>query len=297
LHNLKKSSKIWIEFNILLLIIKKLGVYMKNNFFKNRIAVITGGESPLSKALAIEIALLKGDVILVGNKKEELLKTIKEIDGLKKKTGRIFAVSGDLSTKEGCEAVLRDAKKIAGTFEILINNGSIFSAGKFEDEKIENIKKSIDVNVTGTMLLTKLSLSTLKSNKKPGIINICNFFGKIGLPYFSVYSATKFAIAGFTEALQKEYSGEGFKIMGVYAPTLKSELTDKREANLEKIGLFAETPEEVAKKIIEAYNELETEIVLGKKEKSLIFWKNLRKKSTENYFKKMKPKILSAISE
>ena len=128
---------------------------MKNNFFKNKIVVITDGASLLGKALATEIALLKGDVILIGNNKDELSKIVKEISSLKKKTGRVFAVTGDLSTKEGCELAIRDAKKIAGTYEILINNSSLSVFGKFEDEKPETIKKIIDTNITGTILMTK----------------------------------------------------------------------------------------------------------------------------------------------
>ncbi|HOV15241.1 MAG TPA: SDR family NAD(P)-dependent oxidoreductase, partial [Spirochaetota bacterium] len=202
-----------------------------------------------------------------------------------------------MSTKEGCEFIIRDAKKIAGTFEILINNNSIFSAGKFEDEKPEVIKKIIDVNVTGTILLTKLSMSTLKSNKKPGIINICSFYGKVGMPYFSVYASTKFAIAGFTESLQREYQGEPLRIMGVYTSGIKGDSATQKVENMSKLGFTFEEPTEVAKKIVDGYNELQKEIVLGKKERGLIFWNVLRKKSVDESIKKIKPKILTSITE
>jgi short-subunit dehydrogenase len=270
---------------------------MTNNFFKNKIVVITGAGAGLGKALSIELALQKADVIMVGKKKEELLANIKEIEQLKKKTGRTFAVAGDASTKEGCDALFRDIKKVTGTFEILINNSSVFTAGKLEDAKAENIKKVFDTNVFGSIFLTKLAIPVLKSNKKPGIINIGSFAGKVSLPYFSVYAASQFAFNGFAESLQKEYAGEQLRIMNVYTAGIKDESLGEIDQKMEKLGFAYENPTEIAKKIVEAYNENRKDVVFGKKERGLIFWNAVSKKSVDEKFKKIKTKILNAIAD
>jgi short-subunit dehydrogenase len=270
---------------------------MTNSLFKNKIVVVTGGGTTFGKSLARELVFQKADVVLVGNKKEDLLKFIKELELVKKKIGRVFAVVGDMSTKEGCEAVLRDIKKVAGTFEILINNSCIMSAGKFEDVKLDEIKKVIDTNVTGTILLTKLALPIIRSNKKPGIINISTFEGKVGVPFFTTFSASQYAINGFTEALQREFAGDTLRIMSVTTAGIKTEENEGAAQKLGKIGFSYESPDEVSRKIIEAYNGLRKELVLGKKERGLIFWNSITKKSIDNKFKKIKTKILNAIAE
>ncbi|OHD08417.1 MAG: hypothetical protein A2086_07665 [Spirochaetes bacterium GWD1_27_9] len=269
---------------------------MNTNLFRNKVVVITGASKGLGKALAIELALSKADVVLVGRKKDSLIKIVKEIEQLKKKTGRLFVVSGDISTKEGCDLLIRDIKKASGNFDILINNASNFSIGKFEDEKVENIKKIIDTNVTGTITFTKLALPILKLSKKPGIINISGFAGKVALPYLSLFTATKFAITGFSEALQREYAGDSLKIMTVYPAGIKTETTQEFAPKFEKIGFTYDKPEDIANKIIEAYNSLRKELVLGKKERSLSFWNGFNKNSVDNKFKNLKQKISSIVA-
>jgi len=269
---------------------------MTANFFKNKIVVVTGADSVLGTALTKELLLQKSDVVMVGTKKDELLKNIKEFENLNKKIGRAFAVTGDFSTKEGCENIMREIKRVASTFEILINNNSIFSAGKLEDAKADDIKKIIDINILGNILITKSAIPTLISNKKPGIINICSFEGKIGLPYFSLYSATQFAINGFTESLQREYSSEQLRIMGVCVAGIINDGKAAITSKLEKIGFVFEDPDEEAKKILEAFSGNRKELVLGKKERSLVFWNSISRKSIDLKIKKIKSRLLSVIS-
>ena len=162
---------------------------------------------------------------------------------------------------------------------------------------LKDIAKALNTNVTGTILVTKLAIPILKANKKPGIINICGFAGQVALPYFSVISASKYAINGFTESLQREYAGEQLRIMGVYPAGIKSEETENIMPKMEKLGFTFDDPKEIAKKIIEAYNEQRTELVFGKKERSLIFWNKISKKNVDNKVKKIKSKLLNAVVE
>lgn len=266
-----------------------------NNFFKNKTVLITGATQGLGKALAMELVNLKADLVLVDKNKEVLNKTIQEITQTKKKVGKIFGIAADLSTKEGCENVIRDAKKTVGTFDILINNAAILKPGKLSEKSTKDIIEIINTNLLSTILLTNLSLPILSASKKPGIINICAFFGKVGVPYFSLYSATEGGIAKFTESLQREYAGENLRIMGVYTAGLKTDMFKGMIDKLQKIGFVFENPEVVAQKIINAYNEMKDDLILGKKEKSLIFWNNISKKSNDKKFKKIKTKLLNTV--
>ncbi|HOJ63695.1 MAG TPA: SDR family oxidoreductase [Spirochaetota bacterium] len=267
-----------------------------NNFFKNKTVLITGASQGLGKALAIELVSMKADLILVDKSKEILNKTIQEITQANKKVGKLIAIAADLSTKEGCENAIRDIKKTSGMFDILINNAAILKPGKFSEKNPKDIIEIINTNLLSTMILTNLSLPILAGSKKPGIINICGFFGKVGVPYFSLYSAAEFGIAGFTESLQREYAGENLRIMGVYTAGLKTDMFKGMIDKMQKIGFIFENPEIVAKKIVTAYNEMKNDLVLGKKEKSLIFWNGVSKGSNDKKFKKIKTKLLNTVA-
>ncbi len=267
-----------------------------NNFFKNKTVLITGASQGLGKALAMELVGMKADLILVDKTKEMVNKTIQEITQAKKKVGKIIGIPGDLSTKEGCENIIRDVKKTVGTFDILINNAAILKPGKFSEKNPKDIVEIINTNLLSTMILTNLSLPVLAGAKKPGIINISAFFGKVGVPYFSLYSASEAGIIGFTESLQKEYAGENLRIMGVYTAGLKTDMFKGMIDKMQKIGFVFENPEVVAQKIINAYNEMKDTLVLGKKEKSLIFWNGISKKSIDKKFRKIKTKLLNTVA-
>ena len=131
--------------------------------------------------------------------------------------------------------------------------------------------------------------------QSPGIINISGFFGKVGVPYFSLYSASEAGIIAFTESLQREYAGENLRIMGVYTAGLKTDMFKGIIDKMHKIGFIFENPELVAQKIINAYNEMKDTLVLGKKEKSLIFWNGISKKSVDKKFRKIKTKLLNSV--
>jgi short-subunit dehydrogenase len=270
---------------------------MTNSMFRNKIVVITGGNSELSKSLAIQVASQKADVVLVGNKKDDLLKFIKSLEQIKKKMGRVTAVAGDMSTKDGCEMIFKDIKKAAPTFEILINNSNDLVAKKFEDLKNDEIRKIIDTNVTGNILLTKYALPILRSNKKPGIINVSSFHGKVALPYFSIFAASQFAFNGFIESLKREFSGDQLRFLNVYISGIASEDNEGMAQKMQKIGFRFDKAEPVAVKIVEAYNEMRKELVLGSKERGLVFWNGLMQSNVDNKIKKIKSKILNATAE
>lgn len=268
---------------------------MAKNLFRNKIVVITDGETSLGSALAIEVAKQKADVIIITQKKENLNDTIDQISKLKK-AGKAIPIVGDLTTKNGCDAAIALIKRAVGTIDILINNAAIINCGKFEDNKADQVTNMINKNVTGTILFTQLALPLLRNNKRPGIINIADSMGKVAFPYLSVYSATQFALTGFTQALQRELSGDKLRIMSVYTAGITDSMNEATEDKLKKLGFTYDNPEVVAGRIIETYNLEKNELVFGKKENSLAFWNTVLKSSVDNKFKKIRTKILNAIS-
>lgn len=270
---------------------------MLKNLIRNKIVVITDGESALGEALARELAAAKGEVLIIGKDKDGLNKLVEDIAASKKKTGNVTPIIGDLSTRKGCEAVLSIIRRGVGTIDLLINNRSMFLGGKIDEEGgLNQFEEMINTNVLGYMLFTRLSIPLLRDNKKPGIINITSYRGKVALPYMTAFSASQFAQVGFTQALQREFAADRIKVMSVNTAGIKGDFDEETEKKFEKLGFSFDDPTAIAEKIVESYNLEKEELVFGKKEKSLGWWNTVSRKSVDSKLKKIRTKILNAIA-
>jgi short-subunit dehydrogenase len=265
------------------------------NVVRNKTVVITGGGTGLGKALAIECAFQKADVVIVGRRKELLHSVIEEINKIKKKTGRISAIQGDISTLNGCEKVVTTIKRSFGGVDVLINNAAVFFGGSPNELKPGDIKRMLDTNLTGHVLITSMLLDELIDAKRSGLINILSIAAKVGIPYMSIYSAAKFGMTGFSQSLRREH-GAKFHILDVYPEALKTGLTGEANRKLEKVGFSPLSTETAAKEIIEAFKNGREELYMGKVSKSWR-WKNaLMPGSVSKQIAKIKSTLNSAFS-
>jgi short-subunit dehydrogenase len=91
-----------------------------------------------------------------------------------------------------------------GRLDLLINNAGLVVSGPLSSEDAESRRRMIDTNLTAPMELTLALLPLLKAAAPSRIVNVGSLFGDIAFPYFSAYSATKFALRGWSDALRRE---------------------------------------------------------------------------------------------
>lgn len=93
-----------------------------------------------------------------------------------------------------------------GRIDVVINNGGYGLSGPFEDLTEAEISRQMNVNFTGLLLCTKAAMKAMREQKPKGglIMQVTSIGGRIGFPWMSMYSASKFAIEGFTEAVGQE---------------------------------------------------------------------------------------------
>ena len=118
-------------------------------------------------------------------------------------------LTDELSIKEGVKTVLEKELKI----DVLINNAGMHTGGPVETSPPENIKLQMESNFIGTVALTREVLPVMRKQGGGTIINISSIGGLMGLPFQGFYSAAKFAIEGFSEALRMEVSKFNIKIV------------------------------------------------------------------------------------
>ena len=115
----------------------------------------------------------------------------------------------DVEDLDTIEAAISEGIARFGRIDALLNNAGYGLFAVFEGASRDAVKRQFDVNVFGVMDVTRAILPHFRSNRKGTIINITSGAGVIGFPMASLYSASKFAVEGFTEALGYEFSGLG----------------------------------------------------------------------------------------
>jgi NAD(P)-dependent dehydrogenase (short-subunit alcohol dehydrogenase family) len=118
-------------------------------------------------------------------------------------------VNDDRSVSSGIARVLQDA----GRLDVVVNNAGFGIAGAIEDTSIEEAKDLFETNLFGLLRVCRTVLPKMREQGAGTIVNISSLAGRIGLPYQGLYSATKFAVEGLTEALRMEVKPFGIKVV------------------------------------------------------------------------------------
>lgn len=217
---------------------------------KEKVALVTGGSRGIGKAVALKLAELGADVAIVATSKSEAAeKTLEELN----KTGvkanlYVCDISDDKQVKETVDKVLLDYKKI----DILVNNAGITKDKLLMAMNEEDIDSVIDVNLKGTLYMTKACIRPFMKQRSGNIINISSVVGLMGNAGQANYAASKAGIIGFTKTVAKEYGARGIRCNAVAPGYIITDMTDELSQessdNIKKMipsGRFGK-PEDVA---------------------------------------------------
>lgn len=239
-----------------------------------KITIITGGSSGIGKAMA-EVFGLKGEkIIITGRNKNTLNQAVEELNekGIEIE-GIVCDSASEIQNKELIDQVI----KKYGRIDNLINNAGISMRSMFETVDLNVLKQVMDINFWGTVYATYYALPEIKKSKG-SIIGISSIAGYRGLPVRTGYSASKFAMNGFLEALRTEllYSGvnvltacPGFTASNIRNNSLDSEGKITGETMREEEKMMS--AEEVAQEIYFAYKKRKKTLILTKQGKLTIF--------------------------
>jgi len=183
----------------------------RRNLTGSRI-LITGASQGIGKALA-EAAVARGAKVLVCARKVELLEELAQ--QVRAKGGNLVAVQADITVPADRLKLVEAAEKAFGGLDILINNAGIGATGHFADGGPERLRQIMEVNFFGLTETTRVFLPMLKKGNLPAIVNISSIAGKRGIPARSDYSASKFAVQGFSEAIRAELAKDGVDVLVV----------------------------------------------------------------------------------
>lgn len=239
---------------------------------KNKIVVITGGSSGIGKALT-EAALARGARVAV------CARNLDKLQSQFKPSENLFCYKADVSKEEDCKAFMAQVTDRWGGVDVLINNAGISMRALFEDVDLSVIRELMDVNFWGTVYCTKYALPYILKSKGT-VAGVSSIAGYRGLPGRTGYSASKFAMQGFMEALRTEllYTGAhimwvspGFTASNIRNVARSSDGSAQAETPLDEGKLM--TSEECAKRIMDGIEQRKRTIIMTGQGK-LAVWLN-----------------------
>lgn len=209
---------------------------MVNTIMGKKVIFITGASMGLGKITA-EYLSKKGHSVIGTSRNALSVDTIE----VTKNQSYPLLVQMDVTDDTSIEKVLYFVQNQFGRIDVLINNAGIGISGPVEETPIDQAKMIFETNFFGMLQVTKKIIPLMRKRKKGLIINTSSIGGVIGLPYQGLYSATKFAIEGISEALRMELQSFGIRVVLVEPGDFKTSFTKNRKKILDDSSPYSET--------------------------------------------------------
>ena len=177
--------------------------------FTDKIVVITGGSDGIGKALVAQFLALGAKVATCGSNENKLSLLAAEFP-----SSNLFTAQVDVSKQDESEAFIKQVVDNWGRIDVLINNAGISMRALVSEVSVQTLQNVMDINFWGTVYCTKAALASIQQNKGV-IVGVSSIAGYRGLPGRSGYSASKFALNGWLEALKTELYASGTHVMWV----------------------------------------------------------------------------------
>lgn len=166
---------------------------------RDRIALVTGAAGGIGPQIARALVAEGARVCL-----SDLPAAAERLEEVRVQTGAALAHTADVTAPEGREALVGAIEEQVGPLDVLVNNAGIENSLPFEEFPPGEISAHLAVNLEAPMLLTRRVLPGMLERGRGHVVNIASMAGKVGTPYLAPYSASKFGLVGFTEALRAE---------------------------------------------------------------------------------------------
>lgn len=221
-------------------------------------ALVTGASGGIGGAIAVELAKEGASkVLLVGRNRKRLNEIEKEV---REAGATAVPIVADLADSVQLNVQFKRAWKNHGPIDLLVNSAGVAHQAPFLRARASHVTEELAVNVLALIEGTRILAQRMAKRGEGIVVNVSSLMGLIPSPSLATYSATKFAVLGFSRALKAELELSGVKVVTLL-PTLTETAMVSDIATMP--GVTAVTPEEVAKSLIAGLKGNRSEILVG----------------------------------
>lgn len=234
-----------------------------------RVAVVTGAGSGIGRVTAQRLAARGCHLALVDLRPEGIAETARLVRAHGRRATTHLA---DVSDAERMAALPEEVLEGHDVVHVLVNNAGITSVGAFADERLEDMRLLVDVNMWGVVHGCRAFLPVLRAQDEAHIVNVSSMAGLMGLPHTATYAMTKGAVKAFSEALRGELAGTPVGVSVVFPGTHRTAIAagargadGARIARLSQgpLGVLMPPPSFVARRIVKVIENDRARAVVG----------------------------------
>lgn len=233
--------------------------------------IITGASSGLGRALAVECAARGAWVLLAARNVSELDQVAGEI---RDQGGHAWVVPTDVTRDADRARMFDAAQRDMGGLDILVNNAGVAAHGHFIDLDEKNLRKTMELNFFAVAENCRRAIPILADGNLPLIVNVSSMTGRRGVPAWTDYSASKFAVSGFSESLRAELVRFGIDLMLVVPGLIQSKFGDHLMAKQGRLPARFDrglVPADAARKIADGMERGKHELRIEREARLLLF--------------------------
>jgi NAD(P)-dependent dehydrogenase (short-subunit alcohol dehydrogenase family) len=247
--------------------------------FHGRTVVITGGSRGLGLCMAREFAREGARLVLLARNPETLQRAEAELRGA---GASVLAIPCDLRNQEQATAAIRKAHQHFGSIDVLVNNAGIIEVGPLEHMHVRDFHEAMDIHFYAPLYTTLAALPFLRESGGGRIVNISSIGGKMAFPHLVAYSASKYALVGFSDGIRAELRRENIFVTTVCPGFMRTgsvrhaRFKGKHEMEFAwfaagaALPLFSMDPAKAAQKIVRACRTGSPQLLLGIKTKTAV---------------------------
>lgn len=179
----------------------------EDNGAGSRVWLVTGASSGFGRAIT-DAAVAGGDVVVATGRRRDALTELAA-----KHPDQVDPQALDVTDAAASAALVDDVQRRYGRIDVLVNNAGRGQVGAAEETTDEQLRALFDLHVFGPAGLVRAVLPGMRARRRGAIVQLSSFGGQVAYPGFSAYSATKFALEGYSEALATEVAGFGIRVL------------------------------------------------------------------------------------
>ena len=229
--------------------------------FKGQVVIVTGGGRGIGRATALAFAEEGATLVLAGRRLDALRTTAAEVT---EEGGKASVVHCDVAKEEDLAALVGKTIRHHKRIDVLVNNAGVVTGGRLDEIDPDDVRRMVDVNIWAPIRLTQLVLPHMRRKERGTVVNVSSLAGRMGVPFYATYCASKYAVRGFSEALRRELADGPVRVTWFAPRSTRTAMNrDAVGALNAELGVAADSPQVVAGALLSLLEKPSPERRLG----------------------------------